>query len=331
MRKWLFGLVMIGFFGVVLVWVIPHEKDWEYGKALNGQDLFNRKGKVVLVEGKKDKAGQIPIGKQNIKVKFENQVRSLTLNVEDHIRPKFKSVEEPIVMNVNDRLFDYIEASDASGVKLSIESAFDASKSGDHQVKVIAKDAHGLTSEKTFKVKVKAYHEPFVKKGIVVVNKKHPVDEKYAPGENEEAVAALREMIAAMRQDGLMVSDYYSGYRSYETQQGLYQNYVAVHGQDAADTFSARPGYSEHQTGLAFDLLDGYGQLIESDPQKTWIAEHAHEYGFIVRFLEGKENITGYRYEPWHVRYVGKKIAKEIYSKHETLEEYLGVSGGDYE
>jgi D-alanyl-D-alanine carboxypeptidase len=163
--------------------------------------------------------------------------------------------------------------------------------------------------------------------GILIVNKKNSIPKSYAPGENSEAVANLRQLISAMQAQGMNVSNSYSGYRSYATQAQLYQNYVNQDGQAAADTYSARPGFSEHQTGLAYDLLHRDGSLIESTRESTWIAQNAHKYGFIVRFPKGKEDSTGYQYEPWHVRYVGKK-ATDIYKSGKTLEEYFNVAGG---
>lgn len=164
---------------------------------------------------------------------------------------------------------------------------------------------------------------------VILVNKKYPLAPDYAPGEDPTAKAAFLELLAAMQAQGFAVSDQYSGFRSYETQSGIYQSYVASDGQVAADRYSARPGHSEHQTGLAFDFIDTNGQLLEEPIASDWLAHHAHEYGFIVRYLAGKEDITGYMAETWHVRYIGQE-AREIYESGLTLEEYFGVEGGDY-
>lgn len=165
---------------------------------------------------------------------------------------------------------------------------------------------------------------------IIIVNKKYPLSSNYAPGENPEAKAQLLKIIADMQQQGFDVSNQYSGYRSYEQQAQLYNDYVSRDGVAAADRYSARPGHSEHQTGLAYDLLDHQGNLlgtVNNDGAAEWLAEHAHEYGFIVRYLPGKEEQTGYMPEAWHLRYVGD-IAKTIYQSHLSLEEYFGVDGG---
>ncbi|HFI0236490.1 TPA: LD-carboxypeptidase LdcB/DacB [Streptococcus suis] len=165
---------------------------------------------------------------------------------------------------------------------------------------------------------------------IIIANKKHPLSASYAPGEDPQALAAFQQLIADMQAQGFAISNNYSGFRSYETQAGLYQSYVNQDGQAAADTYSARAGYSEHQTGLAFDLLDSYGNLLEEPVASQWLADNAHHYGFIVRYLSGKEAITGYMAESWHVRYIGAE-ATDIYNSGLTLEEYFGVPGGDYQ
>lgn len=121
-----------------------------------------------------------------------------------------------------------------------------------------------------------------------------------------------------------------STYRSYNTQSAIYNNYVANYGVDYANKISAYPGRSEHQTGWAVDITSksmnyGLSQNFINYPEGQWINANCAEYGFIIRYLQGKEDITGYMYEPWHLRYVGVDVAKEIMSKGITLEEYLGV------
>lgn len=172
--------------------------------------------------------------------------------------------------------------------------------------------------------------EPTYINGILLANKIYPLPSTFAPGENPEAKQALDQMLAAAKQQGFDLVAF-SGYRSFEYQTTLYNNYVQRDGQAAADRYSARPGYSEHQTGLAFDigergkedlwLTEEFGET----PAGQWLFAHAQEYGFILRFPQNKEDITGYMYESWHYRYVGKDIAKEITQQNITLEEYLGV------
>ena len=164
---------------------------------------------------------------------------------------------------------------------------------------------------------------------IVVANKHYPMSKDYNPGENHTAKAELLKLIAAMQQAGFPISDHYSGFRSYETQTQLYQNYVNKDGKAEADRYSARPGYSEHQTGLAFDLIGTNGDLVTEEKAAQWLLDHAADYGFVVRYLKGKEKETGYMAEEWHLRYVGKE-AKDIAASGLSLEEYYGFEGGDY-
>ena len=117
-----------------------------------------------------------------------------------------------------------------------------------------------------------------------------------------------------------------SGYRSYSHQTSLYNNYVAKDGFDNAERYSARPGYSEHQLGLAMDILNKNWQFIsKNDEEYTWLVNNSYKYGFILRYPEGKENITGYMYEEWHFRYFGLELAKELYDKKLIYEEYLAM------
>ena len=164
---------------------------------------------------------------------------------------------------------------------------------------------------------------------IVVANKKHPMAANYNPGENPTAKAAFLRLRNDMIAQGYNVGYAYSGFRSYDYQKVLYQNYVNKDGQAAADRYSARPGYSEHQTGLVFDLTDKAGNLLEDAAASTWLKNNAHRYGFVVRYQPGKEASTGYMPEAWHIRYIGKE-ADEIYHSGLSLEEYYGFEGGDY-
>ncbi len=164
---------------------------------------------------------------------------------------------------------------------------------------------------------------------IVVANKKHPMAANYNPGENPTAKAAFLQLRNDMIAQGYNVGYAYSGFRSYDYQKVLYQNYVNKDGQAAADRYSARPGYSEHQTGLVFDLTDKAGNLLEDTAASNWLKNNAYRYGFVVRYQPGKEASTGYMPEAWHIRYIGKE-ADEVYHSGLSLEEYYGFEGGDY-
>ena len=159
--------------------------------------------------------------------------------------------------------------------------------------------------------------------GILIVNKTYGLPEDYNPGLDSEAESAFNTLSEAAANQGL---DLYlsSGFRSYETQVRIYESYVDSYGKESADTFSARPGYSEHQTGLVIDV-NTIDDSFAGTPEAEWLAKHAHEYGFIIRYPKGKESITGYKYEPWHIRYLGVEKATEVYNSGLTLEEFLGI------
>lgn len=161
--------------------------------------------------------------------------------------------------------------------------------------------------------------------GVLIANKTYSLPEDYNPGgllpECKEAFA-LMQRAAAAKGLNIYIS---SGFRSYASQKSIYNRYVGRDGRALADTYSARPGHSEHQTGLAVDLntiTQSFGRTKEG----RWVAEHCHEYGFIIRYPEGKSHITGYCFEPWHLRYVGIDAATEIARSGLCLEEYYGIT-----
>ncbi|MFZ5815911.1 MAG: M15 family metallopeptidase [Bacillota bacterium] len=144
----------------------------------------------------------------------------------------------------------------------------------------------------------------------------------------KEAARALELLFAAAEKDGIHLAGV-SGFRSYETQKVLFAHYVRTQGEEVARKYSAEPGHSEHQTGLAMDLSGSTGACAVEDcfadtPEAKWLAAHAAERGFIIRYPRGKESITGYNYEPWHLRYVGAAVSRQIAARGVTLEEYLG-------
>lgn len=180
----------------------------------------------------------------------------------------------------------------------------------------------------------------------LVVNKQRPISTEYAPNDlrdvnvnkrgdkskeelmlRQTAASSLEQLFSDAKKDGmdLLLG---SAYRSAELQRMYYQNYVAAYGQEEADKFSARPGTSEHQTGLAADVSGAdrtcYLEICFAEqPAGEWVAEHAYEYGFIIRYPQGKQSITGYQYEPWHLRYVGQALAQQLHQKDLTMEEFF--------
>jgi D-alanyl-D-alanine carboxypeptidase len=127
-----------------------------------------------------------------------------------------------------------------------------------------------------------------------------------------------------------------SSYRSYDNQSNIYNNYIATYGQASTDTFSARPGYSEHQTGLAIDFGSSTGAVCNLDDcfgstvEGLWLSQHSYEYGFIMRYPSNKQQLTGYKSEPWHFRYIGRELAMDMKNASIfTLEEYFNINGGE--
>ena len=181
---------------------------------------------------------------------------------------------------------------------------------------------------------------------LILVNKHNSVEDGYKPDDltipsyslkngntnnkyvRKEAAEAFDRLAADAAADGVDIR-LVSGFRSTDRQGVLYDQYVRGHGKTAADTFSARKCYSEHHTGLALDVSSdsvGYKltESLGSTEDGKWLAENGHKYGYIIRYPKGKEDTTGYTYEPWHIRYVGIDAATEIFEKGVTLEEYLG-------
>ena len=156
----------------------------------------------------------------------------------------------------------------------------------------------------------------------------HPDPKRLLRREPAEAAARLFAAATAAGRPLRAVS----GFRSEAQQQQIHQEFVEDDGQEAADRYSARPGHSEHQTGLALDVTTYDGACPAEDcfalrPEAQWLADHAHEHGFIVRYPEGAEAITGYEYEPWHLRYVGVELATHLDAEDLTLDEWYGTAG----
>ena len=171
---------------------------------------------------------------------------------------------------------------------------------------------------------------------LVLVNKYYYLKEDYTPNDlvtltskynsginskmKKEAAEAFMQMSDAATLDNITIKNA-SAFRSYDYQVNLYNKYVEKDGKKAADTYSARPGFSEHQTGLCTDINQIDSGFEQTDAFK-WLEKNAHKYGFIIRFPKDKEDITGYQYESWHWRYVGKKAAEIIKNENITFEEY---------
>ena len=191
--------------------------------------------------------------------------------------------------------------------------------------------------DRTFYTQIQAVTDPTSLTALV--NKQYALSAEYVPelevlGGNygvgslhPTAAAAFRAMADAAWADGISLRSV-SAYRSYSTQSGLYNSYLRQDSRASVDTYSARPGHSEHQTGLAVDInVASTGAHFENTPAFAWLKAHCAEYGYILRYDKGQEHITGFRFEPWHYRYVGKEIAETVMSWGISYEEYLALHG----
>ncbi|MCY9514994.1 M15 family metallopeptidase [Paenibacillus apiarius] len=211
-------------------------------------------------------------------------------------------------------------------------------------------DSPSLTSVTSFRSSSTSSAPQFISAShdgmAILVNKQHALPDEYEPDDlvdpkvrfifreksekrlmRREAARALERMFAGAEKDGIYLAGV-SAYRSHAAQTWIYRQYVKKHGKEQAMSYSAEPGHSEHKTGLAIDVSGSDGKCAVQDcfagsAEAEWIARHSPEYGFILRYPKGKEAITGYQYEPWHLRYVGVKRAAEMAERKLTLEEYV--------
>ena len=289
--------------------------------------------------------------------KYKEKEYEVKLKVIDKESPKIENVED-IEIYINDKVDFYknIKITDNSKDEITknIEGDYDLSKKGEYSLKYVVKDKSNNIKEKEFKLIVKEKEMPknttndnnqtktigksskgyiieqkdgiYYINGILVANKSYSLPSTYNPGGLLNVFTTnYNKMQNDAANEGINLK-IISGFRSYGTQQTLYNNYVARDGKAEADRYSARAGHSEHQSGLAADI-NSLEQSWKNTKEGKWLNDNCYKYGFIIRYPEGKEDITGYMFEPWHIRYVGIDVAKSIYNNGNwlTLEEYLGI------
>ena len=277
-------------------------------------------------------------------------------------KPVFKDEEAPVITASNititegDQvdLFSKATVTDNvdENVKLDISGDYDVNKPGKYKVTYIATDSSQNMSTQQITLTVKAkkqvnlpvsetkkvnfttskgfsgYTENGITyiDGVLVVNKTYSLPKNYGNGLTNKTQTAFNDMKAAALTDGINLW-VCSGYRSYKTQKNLYNSYVNRDGKAKADTYSARAGYSEHQSGLAIDINVASSSFNDTNEAK-WLNDNAYKFGFILRYPNGKTNETGYKFESWHYRYVGVDLASKLYNNGDwiTLEDYFGIT-----
>lgn len=275
--------------------------------------------------------------------KYYNERLYRIVTISDNVRPEITLYgDKEVILNYGDKYEEqgFIAKDNYDGDitnAVEIKGEVNPKKAGTYKITYKVKDSSGNMDKKERIVVVKNENIKVNKEslnievkngityvnGIILVNKQYHLPKDYDPKVNKTALKALKNMQADAKTLGLDLS-LISGYRSYETQERLYNEYVKKDGEALANTYSAKPGESEHQTGLAFDI-GSVERSFANTLEAKWIEENAHLYGFIVRYPKDKINITGYIYEPWHVRYLGEEIAKKVKERGLTLEEFLGL------
>lgn len=283
-------------------------------------------------------------------ITFRGKKIKFKLNVIDDEVPTITGAKD-IEIFINDEidLLKDIKTTDNSlnKVKLNIEGEYSLEKEGVYNLKYVATDAAGNTASKDFTLTVKTKNTPKIAEigttskgykitkvndiyyinGVLIANKTYSLPSSYAPG---GLLDIFSSNFNKMRDDALKEGinlEIISGYRSYADQAYIYNNYVLSDSKSNADTYSARAGHSEHQTGLAADINSLNTNFIYTK-EGMWLNNNCHKYGFIIRYPEGKASVTGYMYEPWHIRYVGTPLAAELYNNGNwiSLEEYYGIT-----
>ena len=287
---------------------------------------------------------------------YKKEEKTVTLIVEDTTAPVIKGIKniEILAYEKEPNFLKGVTASDNSKekIKVTIEGEYNTEKAGEYPITYIAKDSSGNETKKSITLTVKENKNVKISKtskgntiknyygityidDVIVVNKTYNLPSNFAPNNLVkingyiQVVDYVKKAFKELKSDAASLGlNIYasSGYRSYSNQKYIYNNYVKLDGKKNADTYSARAGHSEHQTGLAIDL-NTINSSFEKTDESNWLKNNCYKYGFIIRYPKGKEKITGYIYEPWHIRYVGKDLAKKLYNKGNwiTIEEYFGI------
>lgn len=308
---------------------------------------------------KKNKIDTSKLGKQKITITIKdyfknNKEYKYEITIYDDIAPVI-SFEKELTTEEGKEidLYKNVSATDNSKeiIAVKVEGDYDFDKVGTYNLKYIAKDSSNNIKEEPFVLNVTAKKtnisstpktdttfttsKGFTGKivngityidGVLIVNKTYPLPSTYGSGLTKTTQDAFDKMAAAATLEGLNIY-LSSGFRSYSTQNRIYNNYVKRDGKEKADTYSARPGHSEHQSGLAFDV-NQINDTFNNSKEAIWLSNNCYKYGFILRYPKDKSNETGYKYESWHFRFVGVDLATKLYNNGNwiTLEDYYGIT-----
>ena len=344
-----------------LVLEYEHNIEVDVNEKLYNLDAIKniKNGKIIT---KRELVNTTKLGKVKVSFQVENFFKKRVkykyiVNVVDKEAPKitFKNELESEIGEEIDLLKDVtVEDNSKEKITPQVEGEYDINKSGDYKLYYIAEDTSGNKAKEEFILHIKEKNvekqitsndnqgttsfttskgfKGVTKNGVtyiegyLVVNKTYTLPSSYGNGLTNATTEAFNKMQAAAKVDGLNIY-ISSGFRSYSYQKTLYNNYVNRDGFVAADTYSARAGHSEHQSGLAFDVNTINDSFANTEEGK-WLNDNCYKYGFILRYPNGKSDETGYQYEPWHFRYVGVELAEKLYNNGNwiTVEDYFGIT-----
>lgn len=331
-----------------------------YEKVTNLSFIDSIKNGTIIT--KEEKLDTSKLGKVEVKLILRNKFKKDTtylfnINIIDNEKPSISYKKElETTEGVEIDLLKDIKAEDNSKeeIKVSIEGDYNFITPGEYKIYYVAKDSSGNETKEEAILKVNKKKQVSVQNqtttninktfttskgfsgvtkngvtyidGILVANKTYSLPSNYGTGLTNETLNAFNKMKNGAKEEGLNIY-ISSGFRAYSRQKTIYNNYVARDGKTAADRYSARPGHSEHQTGLAFDV-NTISSAFNNTKEAKWLSSNCYKYGFILRYPKGKENETGYMYESWHFRYVGVDLATKLYNNGDwiTLETYFGIT-----
>ena len=329
--------------------IIYNDLNVEINSDTNINSLIKevKNGSLISEDNKIDTS---VVGEQEVKIKVKDKKNKekdypFKIKVVDRVSPEISGVKDLTVYVGEDvDLLKDITAKDNSNenIEVKVRGDYNLEEEGSYDLQYVASDLENNETTENFVLKVISDPNNYTFKtskgftgkvvagvtyidGYLVVNKTYDLPSDYGDGLTDETVNAFNKMNDDAIKEGLNLY-ISSGYRSYSTQNSIYNSYVSVDGKENADTYSARAGHSEHQTGLAFDL-NTIDDSFTYTKEGRWVHDNCYKYGLILRYPMGKEDVTGYMHESWHLRYVGEDLASKLYNNGDwiTLEEYFGI------